>query len=243
MHVVFHVVSRGSGEGKTRLLELLVREFAGLGVPVAVVKHTPHGFAAPVHDTERLLGAGAVAAAAHAGDSYMVEYRRALSLQELVDELPSPPVLVLVEGYSSKPIGPVIHVTLRGEPPAVRNPYACVSDKPVEGCPKTYGWGEVPALARAILEEAYKRVAEQLPGINCAMCGSDCTAMAWRILRGEARLLDCPVRAKVRLVVDGRDVPINPFVKNIIREVVEALVRTLKGVPEKPREITIKIQQ
>lgn len=46
---------------------------------------------------------------------------------------------------------------------------------------------------------------------------------------------------EVRLVVDGEDIELNPFVMKIIGRVVEALATSLKGVNENWRKIELEV--
>ncbi|MCX8172046.1 MAG: hypothetical protein N3D09_00330 [Archaeoglobaceae archaeon] len=46
---------------------------------------------------------------------------------------------------------------------------------------------------------------------------------------------------EVRLVVDGEEIELNPFVVKIIGKVVEALATSLKGVEENWKEIEIEV--
>jgi len=239
-HIVYHIASTGSGKGKTRLIELLASTLTRLGVPVAAVKHTPHGYTPPIHDTERYINAGAAIAAAHAPDTYMIIYRRPVSLQELVDELPSPPVIVLAEGYTTKPIGPVIYITDQAPPEKLKPKlYACITKQKQPGCPKTYTWSQIEDLAKDIIKDAEEKLYRQLPGLDCGMCGADCRTTARKLLRGEPAT--CPVKTTVKLLVDGRQTPLNPYVKRVFTETILALTRTLKGVPKTPKTIKIEI--
>lgn len=47
----------------------------------------------------------------------------------------------------------------------------------------------------------------------------------------------------VALVCDGRDVPLNPFVKRFIEETVSGIVRALEGVPKEPQRIDLRIRR
>ncbi|MEM0215826.1 MAG: hypothetical protein QXU31_03855 [Archaeoglobaceae archaeon] len=46
---------------------------------------------------------------------------------------------------------------------------------------------------------------------------------------------------EVRLVVDGEEIDLNPFVMKVIGRVVEALVTSLKGVDENWRKIELEV--
>ena len=46
--------------------------------------------------------------------------------------------------------------------------------------------------------------------------------------------------AHVTLEVNGRDIPLNPFVGNIIRQIILGMISALKGV-KSPRQIKLEI--
>ena len=46
--------------------------------------------------------------------------------------------------------------------------------------------------------------------------------------------------ARVSLEVNGRDIPLNPFVSNIIRQIILGMLSALKGV-KSPRQIKLEI--
>jgi hypothetical protein len=46
----------------------------------------------------------------------------------------------------------------------------------------------------------------------------------------------------IRLTVDGRDIPLNPFVRSFIERTVKGMIGALDGVPRRPRTIGITIR-
>lgn len=48
---------------------------------------------------------------------------------------------------------------------------------------------------------------------------------------------------KVKLFIDGREIPINEFVNNIIGEMIVGAVKTLKGVDKEWSVISIEIKK
>lgn len=51
-----------------------------------------------------------------------------------------------------------------------------------------------------------------------------------------------PQGAGIKLVCDGREIPLNPFVQRFIRETVRGMVGALDGVPENAATIEITIE-
>jgi len=61
------------------------------------------------------------------------------------------------------------------------------------------------------------------------------------ILTWIERLVERKGRKEVTLKINGRNIPLNPFVQKIFKEVILGMVQSLKGV-NKPNEIYIKIE-
>ncbi|AEA46314.1 hypothetical protein [Archaeoglobus veneficus] len=50
-------------------------------------------------------------------------------------------------------------------------------------------------------------------------------------------------KAKVTLVVDGKKVPLNSYVRSVFSSVIVALISTLKGVDENWKTAEIKVER
>jgi molybdopterin-guanine dinucleotide biosynthesis protein B len=88
----------------------------------------------------------------------------------------------------------------------------------------------------------------QLPGLDCGKCGyATCEEMALAIYRRKAKLSNCVTlklrsKLKTRLTVNDTEVPLQPFVSEIIRKSLLGMVSTLKGVSiEGNEEIRIEL--
>ena len=51
-----------------------------------------------------------------------------------------------------------------------------------------------------------------------------------------------PLEPLAELKVDGRRVPLNPFVQSMLTETIKGLLRALKGLPENPQKVEIKLK-
>jgi len=51
-----------------------------------------------------------------------------------------------------------------------------------------------------------------------------------------------PLEPLAELKVDGRRVPLNPFVQSLLTETIKGLLRALKGLPESPQKVEIKLK-
>jgi len=76
----------------------------------------------------------------------------------------------------------------------------------------------------------------QLAGLNCRKCGrSSCLELAEAIYFGEASVEECvPMKLKnklkTRIMIEGKELPIQPFVSEVIRRSVLGMISALKGV-------------
>lgn len=51
-----------------------------------------------------------------------------------------------------------------------------------------------------------------------------------------------PIEPLVKIKVNGRVVPLNPFVQGLFQETIRGMLRALKGIPDNPEEILIQIK-
>ncbi len=87
----------------------------------------------------------------------------------------------------------------------------------------------------------------RLPGLNCGECGFEgCEDLAREVASGRADLTRCKALSaeeKVVLKVNGSAIPMNRFVQRVISNVLVALARSLKGVPEDVRRIEMVVER
>ncbi len=248
---VVRFVSRRSGEGKTLVATRVVEALVKAGYSVGVVKHSLSGITLEEKDSARFLRAGAPEVVV-ATRELVLRYSRGMAddLEELASYVGRP--LVVAEGFKEARLGDSVVVVesldevsepLSGDAIAVALSRA--SREPV-----ARRVGEVPVftadqsdeLAGLILKRALKHYVAQLPNLNCGACGvSSCEALALKVLRGERRT--CPVTLGVRVVVNDREIPLNPFAKRVVSSVLEGLLGSLKGVPSDVKRITVTIEK
>ena len=86
-------------------------------------------------------------------------------------------------------------------------------------------------LIDTVLEKAFRILPQSDPEC-CGACGYDCRTMAGRIVKGLAKREDCVLdgSSDLKLYVNDRQITIVPFVQNIIKDTVRALVGNLKDI-------------
>ena len=75
--------------------------------------------------------------------------------------------------------------------------------------------------------------------LNCGKCGVDtCQEYVDAVLAGEERT--CVLwESTMRIIIDGKEVPLVPFIEKLYRSVIESLVNNLKGVPRDYHSVEI----
>lgn len=77
----------------------------------------------------------------------------------------------------------------------------------------------------------------------CSACGYDCQTLCERIVAGDSSYEDCLIKAmNVSLTIDGNEIDMVPFVQNILRNSIEAVVSELDGY-KKNSTIEIKLNE
>jgi len=106
---------------------------------------------------------------------------------------------------------------------------------------------DLPVLAERALRFIEKRekiieILDRLPSLDCKKCGrATCGELAEDIYEGKASLNDCVplklrTKLKTKITIEGAEIPIQPFVSEIVRKSVLGMVSTLKGIAIKGDE-------
>lgn len=89
-----------------------------------------------------------------------------------------------------------------------------------------------------------EKVPDLMPDFDsdcCGACGLDCHTMLKKILAGEKRRCDCVIdKSNITLEINGKNITMVPFVKDILKNTVLGVLKELKGYEEgAPIKITI----
>lgn len=207
-----------SGSGKTTLLTHLIPELKRRGYRVGAIKHSHHPFEFDRRgkDSWRLFQAGAEGVAFSSSSQVAVlrGVKAELTLDELIALYFGKVDLVLVEGYKEAPL-PKIEV--------VRHREALFSSK--EQLLAVVGEGGAPGL------DVPRFSAEDVQGLA--------DLVVQRFLQPAP---PSHQEKAVTLLVNGRSIPLEGFVKEVFRAVVLSLIGTLKG-SEAPERVQILIEE
>jgi len=230
-----------SNSGKTSIIEGLVKRLKAKGYRVAVVKHTAHrGFELDTEGTDswRFRKAGAEAAGLVSESEAALLLPRENRLEKVLElvKMAVEPDMVIIEGFKHAGIEKVAVGDIEKLPGTVMR---CYLRRPAT-IKRLERWMESRLRMESVLRE--------LPGLNCGRCGLNCSRLALAVASGRRRLTDCVNLADIelRLSVDGIDIPLGKFPKEMLASGLLGLVRPLR-LPGRPgkgkRRIDISVQE
>jgi molybdopterin-guanine dinucleotide biosynthesis protein B len=236
--------------GKTTLTSALARVLTGRGHEVAVVKHLSHHVDLPEKDTA-VLGRAAGQVGYISPQASGVLWNKQLCLEDVIPYLEAE--FTLVEGFKTEKTFPKV-VCLHGEPEDERGRWEDLFDglaicavAPLEiveqGVPLLDRLGiplfdrdDVDKVADLVEQKAFK-----LPDLDCGGCGHEsCYDLAREIVAGNGSPDDCvSLQPDTEILVDGKPVPMNPFIAGMMRSTILGMLSSLKGF--KKGKIEIKL--
>ncbi|MHA1593669.1 MAG: molybdopterin-guanine dinucleotide biosynthesis protein B [Candidatus Baldrarchaeia archaeon] len=253
MFPVIAVVGR-KNSGKTTLIERLTSNLTRMGFRVATAKHVSipnFSIDRKGTDTWRHGEAGANPVIC-VSDVEICRIERGVfqnPLNRVLSLVPADIDLLLLEGFyrwiaDNENIAKIVCVRTAEEYEEYRssckNVLLFCSRKSLDGVSNIINIDEeFEPVVRKVIEyveefQAIKSVLEKLPRLNCKKCGrASCMEMAREIVKGTASFSDCVVLSeepKVLLRVGNVNIPLQPFVMEIIRRTILGMISTLKGV-------------
>lgn len=111
-----------------------------------------------------------------------------------------------------------------------------------KGLPVINGVTDIERLV-SLIEE---KTPERMPNYSaecCSACGTDCRGLTERIIKGTGSISQCVLKGEnVKVLIDGKELPMVPFVKNMVKSVSTSVIKELDGYKD-DCEIIIKIKQ
>jgi molybdopterin-guanine dinucleotide biosynthesis protein B len=205
-----------SESGKTLLLTGLIGELKRRGLRVFAVKHCPHGFSLDPEgkDTWKYARSGAEGVAMVSAEEWAVLRKEEdADLRTLAGRLFPGADVVLVEGGKRARGMKKIEVLRSGVSDVVETP---------------------PEDLLAVVSD--RRVP---PGTSAPVFSVQQTAEICDLIQAQEE----EAMSEVKLEVDGRDIPLNPFVRTFFEKTVLGMVGSLSGVGPEPRTIVVAIDR
>jgi len=227
--------------GKTTVVEGLVRELVRRGYRVGTIKHIREkefSIDAPGKDTWRHAQAGASVIVSLAPRETATIMKHPIKPEDVTSAFQWLDFLILEGFRKSKGIAKIAT-------PRTAEEAAKLLDKFTIAC-VGYGRRGLPVLKLDQVKELADIVEEKalpvLPRLDCRRCGyPSCEEFALAVLQGKAKVEDCqPMHDLVSLRVDGRVIPLNPFVQDLITGTIRGMLSSLKGAKGKEFEIRVK---
>jgi molybdopterin-guanine dinucleotide biosynthesis protein B len=233
--------------GKTTVTHALSRELTGRGHKAAVIKHSSHPLDLAGKDTAE-LGKVVGQVGFISPHESAVFWNKSLSLESITPYLEAD--FILVEGFKTEKTFPKI-VCLRGEPddqdlfdglaicavrPVRQLDQSDVASVDVPGVP-LLSQDELDKIADLVERKAFK-----LPNLDCGGCGHErCYDLAREVVAGSASVEDCvSLQPATEVSVDGRPMPMNPFISRIVRSTILGVLSSLKGFKNGKVDISIE---
>ncbi len=205
-----------SNTGKTTFLEKLIPELVKRGHRVAVVKHDVHGFQLdqPGKDSYRLGQAGSSAVVLSSPNQLAIMQRR--SGEATLDE-----IALLLDGS--------VDILLTegyksGDKPKVEIVRAAKSTEPL-----------------CTADELVALVTDADVPLDVPHFGLEDGAGVAELL--ERTFLRRQEEEEVTLVVNGKNIPMKDFIRDIFDRSTRAIISTLHGIPEGAEEITLRLRR
>jgi len=204
-----------SDSGKTTLIEKLVPELTRRGYRIATVKHDVHGFEVDREGKDswrhKQAGAHTVVISSPKKVALIRDVEKDLTLEEIREKLIQDVDLILSEGYK-KDVQPKIEIFRKEK----HKELLCTKEDNLI----------------AIVSDKKFRV-----GVSCFFL-DDIRGVAEFI---EKKYLQSKREGDVSLKVDGKKIPMTPFVKSFVTHTIKGMLTSLKGC-EDPQHIEIRIE-
>lgn len=204
-----------SDSGKTTLLEKLIPELVNKGYRVATIKHDVHGFDADKEGKDswrhKKAGAGTTIISSPKKIAVISDTGRDLNLEEIRARYVQDADIIISEGYK-KEAYPKIEVARKAQ----NRELVCAEDKNLI----------------AVASDFPIKVKVPLVDINDAKGLAD--IIEKKVIKGSRP-------EGIELVVNGKAVPLKPFIEEFLNNSITGAISALKGC-KKPEEIVIKIR-
>ncbi len=250
---VFHIIGAKKNIGKTVVGVAILKKLVNKGLKVGVVKHSTHGVVFIDKDAEKYLYTGASKSFISSKDI------ACLYISQWIDDIEKSlsffdEPIIIVEGFKeyTKDRDVVIvakdheDLQLIDRYPRERILGIVLMEDSLRNLIDTesyrvYRYVEIDKLVDMVLEKAKRYILNQLPQKNCGLCGfSNCLSLVEAYLKGFNVV--CPHILNVVLKVNSKSIPLNPFVKNLLKSLTLSITSILKNVPTPIKRIELYVE-
>lgn len=225
-----------SNSGKTTAISEITGMLKAADFSVATVKST-HGtldYENGAKDSVRYLEAGSSLSVSLGKNESVMHFPERIDMAKLLERIRYD--FVIIEGETGFPAPKILF--LKGSDGTERFDSLTVG---------VVGKSELPARHlepgdwKALFDFVISNATEPLPGDDCGHCGLDCSALLAKILKHEKKIEDCAKLSPQKAIVeiDGKRLPLLPFISSIIADANGGILRNLKGI-DGDCKITVK---
>lgn len=222
--------------GKTSLAVALAQEFRRQGYTVAAAKCSHNHLDMPGTDTAK-LHAVCDAVAGLGPSETLVSWPTQQYLADLLPLLHAD--VLLVEGCKDQKWLPRILVSSEEQPADnALEPELALGVWGEPAPPGIQVFSDTPSLAQHILKNGFL-----LPGLDCGACGrEDCAGLLRDIVAGKVTPDACQARkSDLRITINGQELGLNPFVRDIIGGSIRGMLSQLKGYAPGTISVTLEV--
>lgn len=225
-----------SREARLRLMKLLGSKLESEGYSIIMISQDGDNTSANNSSTLTVYTSSS---------STFIKANFKLTIDDLKKLFPNRWCLVLIEGYKATPY--IVAATSESDVNELVQQSLAVVPLSDSLTTSTTPWRDkfmtvdqvIEVVRRVMIEDIMKQLVQE----DCGECGfSSCRDLAEAVAKGEETLLKCVKRReKVKLMVDGEDVPLNPFTSKMFSQVLISLVSILKRVPRNFKKVTVEL--
>lgn len=250
---IYRIVGLASGIGKTALGEEIVSHLSRKGVKLVAIKQTHEHILDTNSDPMRYRNAGAETVVIVSPESTLVLLNPLGDIDEVLSLIRYYP-LVITEGFKGSRFGKAIGIIetreeleqlYREEPNLwliVSHDFNLIEEAKEKGL-NAILFEESDAVAEMIYKDAVTTLSTLFSEETCKLCGlSSCLELAEKILIGEKDPLECPLSTKVNIIVDDRQLIIDPKITSLLVHFIKSVMSVSEGAPKNPREIRVIVK-
>lgn len=242
-----------SKSGKTTTIEKIITELTSRGYKTGSVKDIHfEGFAIDSDgtNTQRHKIAGSRLVTARGISETDILYQENLPVKDILKHYNNGFDYVVLEGVSDFPCPVIVTGHTIDDVESKMNERTFLisgvisSDKEIFNDENSYKYKGIKSLnalsdIETIVDIIEAKVFDALPDFDskcCKACGYDCYGFCAAVLKVELRRDDCVDRNKtISLKIDGKNIPMVPFVQKILQNAVNGVVKELDGYSEKAK--------
>lgn len=215
--------------GKTTLVTNLVEKLSQTGYRVGTIKFSHVHFDLAERDTGKHRQAGAKIVVGTGKETFIL-FDHALDLEQVISTIQFNDELdfLVLEGFKTSKFAKITVSDLQDEYTIQNVDVKNLNDKKLD------------ELVKLVEERSYGL----LQDLNCKKCGFEsCYEFATNKVQGNAPDIECKSQFKKALLqVNGKRIPLNPFVQNIIAQTVKGMVNSLDKDSEEIKTIELMVR-